>query len=88
MDIQNKKIKDLNLRVNKKTRFYGYGLCDDTTNIEEHILMEDLIEAPEGRSFFNYYKGLNAYIQLITYDKVISNAKKRHQIFFQKLGID
>ncbi len=88
IEIEDKKIKDLNLRTGKKTRYYGYALCDDTKNLENHIKKEDMTEAPEGRLFYKYYSNLKAYIELITYDRLIENAKQRHKKFFQKLGID
>lgn len=88
IEIKDKKIKDLNLRTDDKTKYYGYALCDDTKNLINHIKKEDMTEAPEGRSYYKYYSTLKAYIELSTYDKIISNAKKRHKIFFHKLGID
>ena len=88
IEISGKKIKDLDLRTDEKTKYYGYALCDDTKNLLNHIKKEDMVEAPEGRYFYRYYSNLKAYIELITYDKVISNAKKRHKMFFHKLGID
>jgi hypothetical protein len=88
LEIKNKKIKDLNLRTDDKTRFYGLALCDDIINLMNHIIKEDMTESPESRSYYNYYSNLKAYIELITYDKIIFNAKKRHKIFFHKLGIE
>jgi hypothetical protein len=88
IEISNKKIKDLNLRTDNRTKFFGYAVCDDTNNLNKHIKKEDMTEAPEGRSFYKYYSSLKAYIELLTYDKLISNAKRRHKAFFRKLGID
>ena len=44
--------------------------------------------SPDNEGYFGYLKDFNAYIEIKSYKKVISDAKMRNQIFFRKLGLD
>jgi hypothetical protein len=37
--------------------------------------------------YFNYIKNYNAYIEVISYQKMLKDAKIRNRILFDKLGI-
>jgi len=75
------------LNISPMTRFYCYGLCDFTTKIRDYAKDEDFFELCGEFGFFKYHSQYKASIYLINFDKIVSDAQKRHHAFFEKLGI-
>ncbi len=44
-----------------------------------------LIRTPDREGFFGYNASKGAYIEVISYDKLVRDAKKRNQVLFDKL---
>lgn len=88
---QGNKIKQLNgrdLRVGSGTKYYCYVLCD--INDEIKMFTEDngnYNELYDGLGYYTFNKKLNAWTQIIDFTKIVYDAKRRHKIFFEKLGI-
>ncbi len=71
-----------------RTPVYIYIVCDITSKIEEFAKMTgSLSKSPDNEGYFGYLKDFNAYIEIKSYKKVISDAKMCNQIFFSKLGL-
>jgi hypothetical protein len=66
---------------------YAYVICDTTKEVD--ILAEDknLIRTPDRLGYFGYNANLSAYIEVISYDKLLRDAKKRNRILFDKLQL-
>lgn len=73
--------------ISPSTGFYCYIVCDITNNVKNQIAMYDLISTIDGSGYFGYNKTLNAWIEVISFNKIIADAEKRNRIFFDKLGI-
>ncbi len=73
--------------IRKDTPFYGYIICDLTPQIKEFAENAQLITAPDTMGYFGYNSKLATYIELISFDKLISDANKRNQMFFYKLAL-
>lgn len=83
-------IKDKNgriIRVGENTKFYLYAICDITHSLEQIIAYNDLSQTPDKMGYYKYNERMNAYIEILSYDKIINDAKKRNKILFDKLGI-
>ena len=48
----------------------------------------DIIELKENLGYYRYHKEYNAYFEIIAYDRLTADAKKRNAIFFDALGIN
>ncbi len=70
-----------------KTRFYCYAICDITNEIKSAIRTYDMKELKNDMGYYCYNDAHNAYVELLNFDKLIIDAKKRHKIFFEKLGL-
>ena len=66
-------------------RFYIYIVCDLTDPIKEMVESIGYKKMPEGNGYFTFNDNYKAYIEVISFEKVISDAKKRNQILFDKL---
>ncbi len=74
--------------VAENTPFYGYVVCDLTPKVESWLEREkDFKPMPNRLGWFQWMVNINLYIEVISWDKVLTDAKMRNQIFFQKLGI-
>lgn len=89
-EIRNNKSKRPNGRpitVLKTTPFYCYIICDLTDKINFKA-SQTLTQTPDGMGWFGYIKDpWYAYIEVISFDKLISDARKRNQVFFDKLAL-
>lgn len=74
--------------VTDNTPFYGYVVCDLTAKVETWLAREkDFKPMPDRLGWFQWMGNINLYIEVVSWDKVLKDAKMRSQIFFQKLGI-
>ena len=69
--------------------FFGYIITD----IDEHILSciridGNLKKNSRGDGYFHYYETMGLRLEVVSYDKLLGDAEKRNQIFFQKLGLE
>lgn len=70
------------------TPVYVYIICDITDKIDEFARMTgSLTISPDREGYYGYVKDFNAYVEIKSYKKVITDAKMRNQIFFNKLGL-
>jgi len=74
--------------IAENTPFYGYVVCDLTPKVEAWLEREKNFKPmPDRLGWFQWLENINLYIEVISWDKVLKDAKMRNQIFFQKLGI-
>lgn len=67
--------------------FYAYILCDLTPKIQQYARERDYTPAPDSQGYFSYHKAYKTYIEIISYDKLVNDAKKRNQVLFDKLSL-
>lgn len=90
-DIKASKVKDRQgrvIRVTDNTPFYAYVVCDLTPrliNLAENSY--DFTLTPDTMGYFRFHKNLNAYIEIISFDKLVEDAKKRNRVLFDKLNL-
>jgi hypothetical protein len=74
--------------VAENTPFYGYIVCDLTAKVETWLEREkNFTPMPDRLGWFHWMGNINLYVEVMSWDKVLKDAKMRNQIFFQKLGI-
>lgn len=67
--------------------FYCYIVCDLGTTLETWARDFELEKTPDGQGFFGFKRAYNAYFEVMSYSKMISDAQKRNAIFFNKLNL-
>lgn len=86
--IKEGKSKKANGRVfhtNDGTLFRCYIICELTDKMKEHCIEHDFILTPDNMGYTGSNRSRNAYYEVISYDKLVGDARKRNQIFFDKL---
>lgn len=75
--------------VDPKMPFYVYVVCDLNNSLIEILHSREFDKTPDGQGYFKLYtKYFNAYIEVLPFEKVLSDAKKRNRVLFEKLGIN
>ncbi len=69
--------------------FYCYIVCDITPKIIRFAQESGLSRTPDQQGFFGF-KGdpYNAYVEILSYSKMLRDAHLRNRVFFSKLGIE
>ncbi len=89
-DIKAGKTKDRHGRpilVAPQTPFYAYIVCDMTRRLQTQAENGQLTRTPDGNGFFGYNTNVGIYVEIVSFDKLIDNAKKRNAVLFDKLGV-
>ena len=66
---------------------FCYVLCDITPTIEKRCKMHDAISTSDGLGYFFYHKQFSAYVEVISFDRLVNSAKERNRAFFDRLGL-
>ena len=74
------------LNIPDSIPFYAYIVCDITPTLTKQADYASLTPTPDSRGFFGYHK-MGVYIEVISFDKLVDDARKRNAILFDKLGV-
>lgn len=74
--------------IDNKFPFFIYIVCDITESFRNILERREFEKTPDGMGYFKFKsKYYSAYIEVIPFEKVMSDAKKRNRILFDKLGL-
>lgn len=74
--------------VEQNTPFYGYVVCDLTSKVEDWLQREKNFKVmPDRLGWFQWNENINLYVEVLSWDKVLKDARIRNSVFFHKLGI-
>jgi hypothetical protein len=79
--------KGRQILATQSTYFFGYVICDLPESLKKVLKRSTMRETPDGRGMFGYFEDHRAYIEVLTYEKVLDDAQKRNRILFDKLRI-
>jgi hypothetical protein len=66
---------------------YCYVICDITSSVKERCKLSSLTPTFDYSGYFGYNPNYKAYIEVISYDRLVNAAKERNKAFFDKLGL-
>lgn len=66
---------------------FCYVVCDITPSIEARCKVHDLTRTSDGMGYFAYKRSFGAYVEVISFDRLVNAAKQRNRAFFDKLGL-
>lgn len=69
------------------TPFYAYIVCDINDKIRRFAKDATFAKTPDEGGFFGFNQARNAYVEILSYDKLLVDAKKRNKVLFDKLGL-
>jgi hypothetical protein len=63
---------------------FCYVLCDITSSIKKRCEMHDARLTSDGLGYFFYHKLFSAYVEVISFDRLVNSARERSRAFFDK----
>lgn len=66
---------------------FCYIVADLTETLIYRCKMSNLTPTHDGMGYFGFNKEFEAYIEVISFDKLVQSAKERNRAFFDKLGL-
>ena len=66
---------------------YAYVICDTTKEVEVIAQNKALLPTPDQLGYYGYNPSLSAFVEVISYTKLLRDAKKRNRILFDKLHL-
>jgi hypothetical protein len=80
------KYRKINVAAN--TPFFGYVICDINQKVEKWLEEEkNLTCMPDRQGWFQWREKIHLYVEVLSWDKVLGDAKMRNGIFFHHLNI-
>jgi len=76
----------INLR--DETPKFGYVICEIDKDLEENLMTWGNFKITPSKSFYKYYDKMNLFIEVMSYQTMLSNVELRHKAFFSQLGIE
>jgi hypothetical protein len=73
--------------VRSNTQFYAYIACTITKTLRELAELRGFVATPDGQGFFKMHANYGLYEEIIDYRKLLKDAHRRNQSFFEKLNI-
>ncbi|WP_319403971.1 hypothetical protein [uncultured Anaeromusa sp.] len=80
-----KRANGMSFCVSENTSFRCFAICDLSPQMRENSLGAGLQPTPDGTGYYGYQPGRKAYYEVISYTKLLADAKKRNQVLFDKL---
>ena len=75
------------ITVSDATPYYAHVICDMTTTLRTQAENADLTQTPDSHGYFGYNAKLGIYVEVISFDKLIDDAKRRNAVLFEQLGL-
>lgn len=69
----------------QNTPFYCYIIADLTKSLRERAENMNFTQTPDHKGYYGYNANRNAYVEIISYDKLLDDAKKSNKVLFDKL---
>jgi hypothetical protein len=66
---------------------FCYAICDITPSVENRCKLLGLKVTSDKLGYFGYNSNYEAYIEVISFDRLLNAARERNRAFFDKLGL-
>jgi len=73
--------------TNDKIPAFCYVICDVTPTLRRALEAFDATVMPDNQGYYGFQRHFGAYYEVIDYNKLLRDARRRNRIFFDKLNI-
>ncbi len=70
--------------IKDKTPIYAYIVCDLTLNMRKFAEDQNFTVLPDNDGYFNFNRNYSLYVEIISFDKLIRDSKKRNKVFYSR----
>ncbi len=75
------------LNVPAHAPFYASILRDPITTLKNMARFAGLTQTPDSDGYFGYSANYGVYLEIISFNKLVDDAKKRNAVHSEKLGL-
>ncbi len=76
------------LPVHSNAQFFCYIVCDLVPTLEAQLKQLAIFsKVSDGLGYHGHHSDYNAYIEIISYEKILQDSRMRNAVFFNKLGL-
>ena len=88
VEIKNGKVTNIDGRpINPKgLRYFGYLIADLTDTLRQQMEM-NYQASVDGEGYFKTLTGGEGYVEIVSYDKLVRDARRRNRVLFENLGL-
>lgn len=73
--------------TNDRIPAFCYVICDVTPSLRKALVAFDATVMPDNQGYYGFQRHFGAYYEVIDYNKLLRDARRRNRIFFDKLNI-
>lgn len=84
-EAKDKHNREFDFREN--TPIYAYIVCDLTRKLKAYAKDGGYRPLPSGDGFFFFNDNYNMYVEIMSFDKILSDSRERNRVLFDKLNI-
>lgn len=88
MDGKTRNYRGKNIDIEKSTPKFGYIICDVDKPLKEKLKTWHSYKVTPNGTLYKYWDEINLYMEILSFDSILTSAKERHKAFFKMLGID
>jgi hypothetical protein len=67
---------------------FAYIVCDLSASHRDYLMLHHKMQpTPDGEGLVGFWGDMRATIEVLTFDKMVADAQKRNQAFFQQLRL-
>jgi len=88
--IQKGNVKDKSgqfIKTSDGTQFYAYIICDLTPKMDDLANFHSFTRMPDNLGYFAWQPNFRIYTEILDYQKLIQDARKRNEVFFDKFNL-
>jgi len=75
------------LTITDNTKFFLYIICDLTPKIKNLAANYNMTPFPDSCGYYTFNRERKAYLEILSFEKILQDAKKRHTAFFDQLKL-
>jgi len=75
------------ITVKPDTPFYAYVVCDLTAKLKQQAAFASLVPTSDGLGFFGYNTQIGVYVEVMSFEKLVSDAERRNASLFDQLNL-
>jgi hypothetical protein len=85
-EFKNEKGRKISI-ANEKIPAFCYIISDITPTLKKVLKTVDAVQTPDNQGYYGFHKTYSAYYEVIDYNKLLSDAKKRNRVFFDRVNL-
>jgi len=75
------------IKVHAGTQYHCYIICDISQPLVRFFEDNNYAATPDGEAYYSYNEKLKAYVEVLSFDRLLTNSETRNRVLFKSLGL-